>query len=140
MLTYKEQQFFKFKRFCFVLFWSHHTASRISVPRPGTEPRPQPWKPGILTTRPTRELPACEILEAYTFCSIYCINMHWVTFYSAVEECFPHITLAVVVGHSGSFIFLDNQKGNIHVFYKSNLDGSYRVFQNRSRQGIRKCR
>ena len=33
-------------------FWSYHVACGILVPWPGTEPRPQKWEPGILTTRP----------------------------------------------------------------------------------------
>ena len=34
------------------IYWPHHTAYRISVPRPGIEPGLRQWKPGIQTTRP----------------------------------------------------------------------------------------
>ena len=33
-------------------FWPDQAAYGISVPQPGIEPRPQQWKPAILTTRP----------------------------------------------------------------------------------------
>ena len=33
-------------------FWRRCMDCGISVPQPGAEPRPQQWKPGILTTRP----------------------------------------------------------------------------------------
>ena len=43
--------FFYFRVFWFFFFLPHHTAFGISVPQSGIEPRPQPWKPRILTTR-----------------------------------------------------------------------------------------
>ena len=36
----------------FFFFWLYHVAYGISVPWPGSEPRPQLWNPGILTTGP----------------------------------------------------------------------------------------
>ena len=43
----------------FFFFKQHCKSNVISVPRGGIEPRPQQWKPGILTIRVTRELPQC---------------------------------------------------------------------------------
>ena len=36
--------------FFFFLFWLHCMAYKISVPQPGTEPRPKLWKHGVLST------------------------------------------------------------------------------------------
>ena len=44
------------------VFWSYCMACGILVPQPGIKQGPQPWKPGILTTKPTRELPEMEWL------------------------------------------------------------------------------
>lgn len=90
------------------------------------------WNPNLLATR---EIPAWEILDwkSVHFIPCYCKNRHWVTFYNAIEEYFPYFTLIVAIGHSGFFIFLDNLKGDIHAYYKSNLDWNYRILQNLSR-------
>ena len=36
----------------YLFFWLCHASYRVSVPRPGIEPGPWQWKPGILATRP----------------------------------------------------------------------------------------
>ena len=38
--------------YLFIYFWPQQMVYLISVPWPGIEPRPQQWKPRILTTRP----------------------------------------------------------------------------------------
>ena len=47
------------------LFLPNHSACGISVSRPGIEPRPRQWKPGMVTSRPPgNSLSACFLSDA----------------------------------------------------------------------------